>query len=79
MDYWGQARRYTYDASGYLTSSTDPLGRTIKYATDPLGRILKKTLPDSFVENFSYDANGNLVETKNAHAASNASSTPKVA
>jgi RHS repeat-associated protein len=34
-----------------------------------LGRILKKTLPDGFVETFAYDANGNLVETANAHAA----------
>jgi len=69
VDYWGQARRYAYDASGYLDSSTDPLERTIGYATDPLGRILKKTLPDGFVETFAYDANGNLVETANSHAA----------
>ena len=26
-----------------------------------------KILPDGFVENFSYDANGNLVETRNAN------------
>ena len=66
-DYWGQARQYTYDSAGYLTSSTDPLGRAISYVTDPLGRIVKKILPNASVEEFAYDANGYLIEAKNQH------------
>ena len=73
VDYWGQPRGYGYDGSGYLVSSQDPLGRRIAYNCDPLGRIVKKTFADPlgaekpWDETFAYDANGNLVETANAH------------
>ncbi|WP_258000615.1 RHS repeat domain-containing protein, partial [Xanthomonas oryzae] len=46
VDYWGQARRYDYDACGRLTATHDPLGQRIAYATDKLGRIVRKTLAD---------------------------------
>jgi RHS repeat-associated protein len=72
-DYWGQSRSYRYDAGGNLSSATDPLGRVIAYTSDRLGRITKKTLPDCDHQNrqisefFSYDKNGALIETRNAH------------
>lgn len=69
IDYWGQPCRYEYTACGHIKSAIDPLGRTISYNTDLLGRILKKTLPDGFVEEFSYDGNGNLLKTRNPHIA----------
>src|SRR5262249_39234846 len=74
VDYWGQGQRFSYTPSGHLRESVDPLGRSIRYETDPLGRIRKKILlepanPQSQqVETFEYDANGNLMSMKNAHA-----------
>jgi len=50
----------TYDAQGYLTSLTDPLGRSVGFAYDPAGRLLQQTLPDGRELRYTYDANGNL-------------------
>ena len=75
VDYWGQSNRYAYDSGGHLKATLDPLGQRIDYLTDPLGRIVKKMLPHPeqpeggapWIEHFAYDANGNLVATRNAH------------
>src|SRR5262249_7938563 len=48
-------------------ASVDPLGQRIDYRTDPLGRIIRKILPEEPDEEFSYDANGNLVACENLH------------
>ncbi|CAN7746483.1 MULTISPECIES: DUF6531 domain-containing protein [unclassified Variovorax] len=75
VDYWGQPRDYGYDHSGYLLWSQDPLRRRVAYDCDPLGRIVRKTMTDPlgaeepWDETFAYDANGNLIETANAHVA----------
>ncbi|SFK92806.1 RHS repeat-associated core domain-containing protein, partial [Lysobacter sp. cf310] len=73
IDYWGQSRRYRYDAASRLTVTTDALGQQIAYTTDPLGRITARTAPDpdrpglQTKDTFRYDANGQLIELRNAH------------
>ena len=71
-DYWGQSRHYQYSPCGYLQRIIDPLDRTISFQTDSIGRIVKKSRSDDqgdapFEESFVYDANGNLIESANAH------------
>ena len=61
VEYWGQLRRYSYDAAGRLTATVDPPGQRIAFTTDKLGRITRKTLPDvrhpgqQVQEHFVYD------------------------
>ena len=50
---------YTYDANGFLQSSTDPLGRGTSYLYDAAGRITSKTLPGTLTTTAVYDASGN--------------------
>jgi RHS repeat-associated protein len=61
----------TYDANGFLASSTDPLNLTTSLTHDADGRLLSTTLPDSRVISYTYDANGNLTSVtppgKSAH------------
>ncbi|MEO6919029.1 MAG: RHS repeat-associated core domain-containing protein [Collimonas sp.] len=73
IDYWGQSYTYGYDAAGRIKCSRDPLKRTISYDTDKLGRIVRKMLPHpdrpghQWLETFSYDKRGELIELRNAH------------
>ncbi|HPT89939.1 MAG TPA: polymorphic toxin-type HINT domain-containing protein [Acetivibrio sp.] len=61
----GTTEKYTYDAEGRETSSTDRLGRTTIYEYDKLGRLVKTINPDgSFIEN-EYDPVGRIISTKN--------------
>ena len=41
VDYWGQSRRYAYDASGHLQASIDPLGRCQGHPKFPQSRHFK--------------------------------------
>jgi YD repeat-containing protein len=58
----GTARTITlsYDAGGFLASTTDSLGRVTTFANDAVGRVLNQTLPDASAISFDYDANSNL-------------------
>ncbi len=51
---------YSYNASGFLASVTDPLNRVTGFSYDNAGRVTQQTLPDARVIGFGYDANGNL-------------------
>lgn len=51
---------FTYNASGFLSSVTDPLGLTDGFTYDADGHILTTTLADGRVITFAYDTNGNL-------------------
>ena len=50
----------TYDAAGWLDTSTDALGRTTRYTHDALGRATKTTLPDGREIAFTYTPAGDL-------------------
>jgi RHS repeat-associated protein len=52
--------RLTYDANGFLASSTDPLQQTTNFTHDAAGRLATETLPDGRIITYTYDANGNL-------------------
>jgi YD repeat-containing protein len=49
-----------YDPQGYLSSITDPLGRSVTFTNDAVGRVTSQTLSDGRVIDYQYDANGNL-------------------
>ncbi len=42
--------------NGYLTSETDPLGRTTTYALDSLGYVTQETFPDGSVVTYQYQS-----------------------
>lgn len=51
---------FTYDASSYLNSIADPIGRRVSFTRDAVGRVKQQTLPDGRTIAFAYDQNGNL-------------------
>jgi RHS repeat-associated protein len=51
---------FGYDAQGYLTSITDPLGLATGFAHDGAGRLSQRTWPDARAVAYSHDAKGNL-------------------
>ena len=53
-----QGYSYTYDAVGNRTAATNGAG-TESYVYDALNRLTSVTYPNTDVEAFSYDANGN--------------------
>ena len=55
-----------FNSSGFLASTTDPLGRTTGYAYDRLGRVLAVTDPLGGVAATVYDADGNTIITTDA-------------
>ena len=63
--------KLTYDANGFLASSTDPLNQTTGFTHDSAGRLTTETLPDGRMTTYSYDPNGNLTSVtppgKSAH------------
>jgi YD repeat-containing protein len=61
-DYWGQTRRFQFDAGGYVTGMVDALGRQTSYTTDALGRLVRTLLPDGDTETFTYDPSGDVIE-----------------
>lgn len=51
---------YNYNpTSGYLTSVSDPLSRTVSYNLDVLGRVQNQTLTGGQVISYTYDLNSN--------------------
>lgn len=59
----GADARYTllsYNPQGYVSSVTDPAGRTESFAYDAAGRVIRQTMTDGRVVQFAYDANGNV-------------------
>ncbi|MDP1858404.1 MAG: RHS repeat-associated core domain-containing protein [Gemmatimonadaceae bacterium] len=68
----GRATTYSYDSTGRLASTRDPLRRVERYAYDSVGRIKTQTLFDGRVIGYGYDANGNLISltppSRPAHA-----------
>jgi RHS repeat-associated protein len=61
----------TYDANGFLASTTDPMNLTHSFTRDADGYLLTTTLPDGRVIGYSHDANGNVTSVtppgKSAH------------
>ena len=49
-----------YNAQGFLSGITDPLGRTVQFGYDADGHVTSQTLPDGQVIGFTCDANGNV-------------------
>jgi RHS repeat-associated protein len=56
----GRIASYTYDASGRLATTTDPLGRTDSLFHDPADRLTRQVLPGGREIGFAYDSSGNL-------------------
>jgi RHS repeat-associated protein len=61
----------TYDANGFMATTTDPMKLTTNFTRDADGRLLTTTLPDGRVISYTYDANGNVTSItppgKSAH------------
>jgi RHS repeat-associated protein len=52
---WSKA----YDANGYLTGTTDPMGRTTAFDNDAVGRAVQTELPDGRILTATYDPDSN--------------------
>jgi RHS repeat-associated protein len=52
---------FGYDAAGYLSTVTDPLGHTVTLEHDAAGRVTRQIQPDGSAIDFRFDAAGNLV------------------
>ncbi len=50
--------RYSYDANGNMTVSTDPSGKQMLYSYSGEGRVLSMTDPDNNVTSWTYDVQG---------------------
>jgi RHS repeat-associated protein len=51
----GRAKQYEYDANGFLSKQTDPLGRITSYIRTVFGNALQITHPDGSVEKWTRD------------------------
>jgi RHS repeat-associated protein/uncharacterized repeat protein (TIGR01451 family) len=51
-------RHYTYDSSGHVLTSSDPLGRTSTATYDGSGNLLSITGPTGAVQSFTYNSAG---------------------
>ncbi|MEM6470111.1 MAG: FG-GAP-like repeat-containing protein [Planctomycetota bacterium] len=61
VDSDGNVTSRTYDASGNLSSETNPLGLTTRFVTDPFGNLTTITHPDGSVHRKAYDSEGRLI------------------
>jgi RHS repeat-associated protein len=61
----GYATSYTYDVLGNLTHVAQ-FGQQRSFVYDSLGRLRRSTQPESGTETYSYDRDGNLLETIDA-------------
>ena len=62
-----------YDKTGFMVSTTDPKGNVTNYKADSLGETLSITSPsggNTVVASYRYDANGNLIYSKNRNGGS---------
>ena len=55
-----QAGEFTYNANGLLETSTDPLGRTIRFIYDQAENLEQLSLTDGTLVGFEFDAEANL-------------------
>jgi RHS repeat-associated protein len=62
----------TYDANGYLASSTDPLSEVTSYTNDALGRPTTTVFPDSRMLGTTYDPSGSVTQVVLPSTASHA-------
>jgi YD repeat-containing protein len=53
----GGVTAWTY-SNGYVSTETDPLGRTTTYARDSAGYVTQETLPDGSTQSYQYLNNG---------------------
>ena len=53
------------DYSGLITKINRPGGRFTRYSYDKLGQIIRADYHDKSYETFSYNKNGDLMETEN--------------
>lgn len=58
--------RYSYDANGNMTASTDPSGKQTLYSYSGEGRLLSMTDPDNNVTSWTYDVQGRPTTKKYA-------------
>jgi YD repeat-containing protein len=58
---------FGYDARNRLTTTTDPLGRTVGFNYDDADRVTRQTLPDGRFIGFTYDAKGNVRRSRRRH------------
>ena len=58
--------RYGYDASGQMTSMTDPKGNTWTYVYDNAGQLVSSTDPDAGTTTTTYDKVGRRTEVRKA-------------
>jgi YD repeat-containing protein len=56
----GRVASYTYDSSGRLATTTDPLNRTDSLFYDSADRLTRQVLPGGREIAFAYDSSGNL-------------------
>ncbi len=49
-----------YDASGWLSSVTDSLGRSMQFTRDALGQVVRQQLPGGRILRFAYDADSHM-------------------
>ncbi|MEV6971834.1 LamG-like jellyroll fold domain-containing protein, partial [Hamadaea sp. NPDC051192] len=55
----------TYNGSGNITSTTDPLGKVTTYLYDQQGRLSKATEANGAITTYAYDLNDDLLRTVN--------------
>ena len=65
VGYDNLTRTYERDYSGLITKINRPGGKFIRYRYDKLGRIIRADYHDKSYEIFSYNKNGDLIETEN--------------
>ncbi len=62
----GHATVYTFDiASNRMLSMTNPLSKTTSWQYDTSGRVTRATAPEGNYAQYTYDARGNVTETRN--------------
>ena len=73
----GGGTTFTYDASGNLTSLTDPDGNTTTWTYNDQDQLIQETDPLGTSAYYSYDSAGNLTNTPTTTAAFASSRTTR--
>ncbi len=61
MDQGGRSWTFSYDGSGRLSGTQNPLSQSVTFGYDLADRVTSQTNPDGSVIGFRYDVNGDLV------------------